>query len=282
MQIIEMIDDYARMVEESKTIGKFNAYKAYTEKFPDLFGFIFEHLYMQPISALQGLIEQADFECLLKQGLENRRIGMARQIVTSASAVADDLDFDKDFRIYLGMELGNIGGCLASVDPARPALFIGTEVTRSAEFINQIVPHEFNHMVRASAVGADLSEINTVLGRAMAEGLAVYYDGLAFNHQPFSDESFALQNGLSQAQIRYLSKSGDSLLTEMETKLDLPPTEALHRDLFIVNSGDDQSCVPGYYYGTSVIARLVESGQSLAELTRLPFRQIYDAYLKLK
>ena len=146
---------------------------------------------MQPISALQGLIEQADFECLLKQGFENRRIGMARQIVTSASAVADDLDFDKDFRIYLGMELGNIGGCLASVDPARPALFIGTEVTRAR--LNSLIRScRMSSIARFVPVRLERSERDYHgTGRAMAEGLAVYYDGLAFNHQPSSDESFA-------------------------------------------------------------------------------------------
>ena len=66
MKTIHMVDDYRILCKEIGTIGKFEAYKSYTQKYPYFFQGVFKYLYCQPIENLRTLIEQVNFQELLQ------------------------------------------------------------------------------------------------------------------------------------------------------------------------------------------------------------------------
>ena len=50
MKIVHMIDDYRILCEETERVGRYEAYKAYTSKYPYFFEGVFRYLYCQPMS----------------------------------------------------------------------------------------------------------------------------------------------------------------------------------------------------------------------------------------
>ena len=76
MKAIHMIDDYRRMCKEAEYVGKFEAYKAYTQKYHGFFNGVFKYLYCQPIENMRAMIEYADFNNLLKVAEDNYKAGM--------------------------------------------------------------------------------------------------------------------------------------------------------------------------------------------------------------
>ena len=65
---------------------------------------------MTDIDNLKGMISDVDFENNLKIALDNKRQGILTEIIKETEKVVSMLNFHKDFDLYLGLELGNIGG----------------------------------------------------------------------------------------------------------------------------------------------------------------------------
>ncbi|NLA79213.1 MAG: hypothetical protein GX853_00470 [Chloroflexi bacterium] len=281
MKLIKMLDDYTVMVEESKTIGQFAAYQAYTEKHPVLFKFIFEGLYMMPLDILKPMIENADFDTLLLNGQKNRADGVEQKVAEMTREVADYYGFEDDFDLYLGMELGNIGGCVGEPVGNRPFMFIGLEILRSDSHWRQLVAHEFNHMVRfwKLARGMKFSDID-FLNRTIAEGLGVC-SGLMIDGKAFSLDVFAKHNGLTEEQHKDLIENESIICTEVRRHFGKPMTVELNNQ-FLVGSLDPQHWQKAYYYGAKIINSLVESGYKLTDLTLISAVDILEAYDSLE
>lgn len=106
-----MIDGYKTLCKESKAVGKFEAYKVYTQKYPYFFQGVFQYLYCQPIENLKPMIEQVDFQKLLQTAENNYQSGMVDYAITSINRIAESMHADYEFTLLLGLELSNIGGC---------------------------------------------------------------------------------------------------------------------------------------------------------------------------
>ena len=55
MKILHMIDNYRILCKEAEETEKFEAYKAYTQKYRAFFQGVFRYLYCQPIERLKFL-----------------------------------------------------------------------------------------------------------------------------------------------------------------------------------------------------------------------------------
>ena len=71
MHVVSMLDDYRAMCESAESDGKFEAYKAYTAKYPVLFSSVMKYLYQCPMEALREYVESSDIKKLLLQGEES-------------------------------------------------------------------------------------------------------------------------------------------------------------------------------------------------------------------
>lgn len=108
MNIINMVDDFKLLCKEMNDIGKFQAYKIYTKKYPQLFEGVFKGLYMTNIDNLKDMINCVDFSKNLKIAQDNEKNGIVEQIIKEAKKVVALLNFTEDFDLYIGMELGNL------------------------------------------------------------------------------------------------------------------------------------------------------------------------------
>lgn len=277
MHVVDMLPDYETLVAQSAFLGKQKAYRDYTAKYPALFGFFFKYLFMAPIEALGNLVEETSFESLLELSCQNYAFGLTKLIEDTALESSQRLNFRDTFAIYMGVNLGNIGGATLVPPGGQPAIYIGIDRQISPEFIRQIVPHEVNHMVRAVATAKNMEELSGFSERTVMEGLAVYY-GLVFAGQSFSWESFAWQNGLQPAHLNYLKDNASELASEVRSHFGKKMTPELHQQFFVNQSEDPSACLSGYYYGTKLVAELVNAGHPVEMLTRMPTEDILACY----
>lgn len=169
MNVINMTDDFQMLCKEAKVIGNFEVYKHYTMKYPVLFEGVFKGLYMAEIDNLKDLINHVEFERNLKIVQDNEKRVISSGIIKEVEKVASLLKFNKDFDLYLGMELGNIGGFSGPNLNGKPLIYIGLDRKIDETFIKYFVPHEMNHMVRTDGI----KEINPLdfIERVITEGL---------------------------------------------------------------------------------------------------------------
>jgi hypothetical protein len=276
MQIIDMMPDYQEMVRQINEIGSFEAYKRYTQKYPQLFGAILQYLYMTDLDKLRPLIENVDFGTLLKTAKSNRSIGLMTQITTIAEHAATDLGADGDFTLYLGLEMGNIGGF--SGDPNRQILYIGTEKPLTKELISYLVPHEVNHMVRTNAL-PDI-DMFSFSERVISEGLGTYY-ALKYNQLPFTAQGIAKVLFISPTQANNLLNNSDSLLQEMTPYFGKPMTQELMQQYFTYSTANQEIALPGYFIGMVICQHLVNAGNSIDSVTKTPSERIMQTYFEL-
>ena len=281
MKVIKMLDDFALMVNEAQATSYFEAYEFYTDRYKALFNNVFEGLYMQPIEALKPMIETTNFSRLLANGIKNRENGMEEKIIEFTSEVAQWYGFDDGFDLYLGMELGNIGGFVGEPVGDHPFLFIGLDQPRNENHFQQLVAHEFNHMVRfwELARGIKFTEIDFT-NRVIAEGLGVYA-GLVFDNLPFTLKNFADHNALVEDQYQNLLSNEAQLCADVRKHFGVAMSQELNRT-YMMGGLDADNWQKGYYYGTKIINSLVESGYSLKDLTIMPAEEIVNRYDSLK
>lgn len=280
MRIIRMLDDFAVMVADARSGDVFDAFRRYTEKYPVLFKTVFSGLYMRPLDALRPMIENADFARLLDNGIKNRESGMEQKLIALSEEVAGWYGFDEDYDLYLGMELGNIGGFVGEPVADRPFMFIGLDQKRTESHFRQLMAHEFNHMVRYWKIGrgqrfADIDFTN----RVIAEGLAVC-GGAFFDGQTFSPEWFARHNVLTEEQFQDLITNETAICADVRSHFGEPTSSELN-SAYLLGSLSADHWQKGYYYGAKMINSLVEVGYCLNELTVMPADKIIEAYDRL-
>ena len=274
MHIIDMMPDYQDLVRQINEIGAFEAYKRYTQKYPQLFGAILQYLYMTDLEGLRPLINNVDFVALLKTAESNRSIGYMTPTIQIAEHAATDLGADGDFTLYLGLEMGNIGGF--SGDPNRQILYIGTDKPLTKELISYLVPHEVNHMVRTNAL-PDI-DMFSFSERLISEGLGTYY-ALKYNHLPFTAQGIAKVLFISPAQANKLLTNSDSLLQDMSPYFGKPMTQELMHQYFTYSTANQEIVLPGYFIGMVICKRLVEAGTSINSITKITSDRILQTYL---
>lgn len=277
MKTIHMIDDYRILCKEAESIGKFEAYKAYTQKYPCFFQGVFQYLYCQPLENLKPMIEQVDFQALLQVAEENYRLGMVDYTVDSISKFVESMNADFEFTFLLGLEMSNIGGCATPSDTGNPHLYIGIDKPLTKEWIDMFVPHEMFHMVRHHVTQDSNSE--TVFSRTIEEGLASYASLWAHNME-WNVSNAAKTLGISENQVGNLINATDKLLEKLVLDGDKPITSETMKDYFIVESVDVEFPVIGYYIGLYLTHLSVNNGVNFEQFVSMSRDEIIDMWFK--
>ncbi|MBQ7145141.1 MAG: hypothetical protein IJR95_00005 [Lachnospiraceae bacterium] len=266
MRIISMLEDYREMCNDAELQGKFEAYKKYTEKYPCLFNAVQKYLYNCPLDALRDYIEGSDIIALLHQGETNYARGVFSQVSNYVDTCRKRMDISFPFDLYLGLELGNIGGASLPVEEEKQFVYIGMDRPIDYAFCDFFVPHELHHLLRIHCTGERDSV--TLRARMVSEGLASYCP-LWINDLPWNKETAAQSLGIKQESAQYMLEHADYLIKEMWEQGDKPLDQEIMLRFFATTDENEKVCVPGYFVGLWLTHALVEQGYDFMSLTKM-------------
>jgi uncharacterized protein YjaZ len=273
---MHMLADYRTLAKQAVTDGPFPAYQAYTEKYPALFKSLLDYLYMTELEALRPLVEQTDFDAHLQAAEKNQADGYLDDIVSQIQAIADKLGFAQDFDLYLGLELGNLGGC--ALKASRPFVYIAIDRPLNASTLRFLLPHEFNHMVRINALPEiDMFDFQE---RTISEGLGAYAP-IAHYDLPYTAETISSARGFPLEITQDLIRRQQEIHDRVTAHFGEPLTPELMQQFFIVNYNFEETPLDGYFVGMQIIHALIEDGTAFNVLTEMPCEEIWQSYLDL-
>ena len=277
MKIIHMINEFKLLCEDIETTGKYEAYKAYTEKYPYFFQGVFKYLYCQPIENLKEMIEQADFNMLLKHAEENYKMGKIDYIIDFMNIFIKKMNVDFDFSFLIGIEMGNIGGCASPCDTGDPHLYIGIDRPLDKENIGMIISHELYHMLRSYMTKE--STLDTVFSRMVEEGLASYSSLWAHNME-WNAINVAKTLSVSEKQANNLLNNTNMLIERIVADGEKPISVETMSEYFVACENDVEFPVIGYYVGLYLTHLSVEQGLEFERFISMPLKDIIDLWLK--
>ena len=257
MKILHMIDNYKTLCKESESVGKFEAYKAYTQKYPYFFQGVFQYLYCQPIENLKPMIEQVDFQKLLQTAEENYQSGMVDYAIASINRFVECMHADFEFTFLLGLELSNIGGCATPSNTTETQLYIGIDKPLDREWIDYFVSHEMFHMVRSYLTQDSVPD--KVFSRTIEEGLASYAS-LWAQSKEWNIVNVAKTLNVSETQAKNLMNHTDTLLERLISDGNKPISSETMKGYFTAQTFDDEFPVIGYYIGLYLTHQSVKNG----------------------
>ena len=272
-----MINEFKLLCEDIETTGKYEAYKAYTEKYPYFFQGVFKYLYCQPIENLKEMIEQADFNMLLKHAEENYKMGKIDYIIDFMNIFIKKMNVDFDFSFLIGLEMGNIGGCASPCDTGDPHLYIGIDRPLDKENIGMIISHELYHMLRAYMTKE--STLDTVFSRMVEEGLASYSSLWAHNIE-WNAINVAKTLSVSEKQANNLLNNTNMLIERIVADGEKPISVETMSEYFVACENDVEFPVIGYYVGLYLTHLSVEQGLEFERFISMPLKDIIDLWLK--
>jgi hypothetical protein len=255
------VDEFSACVEEAQRVGKWEAWKdGYFESFRGVFQPMLDIVYRFELDGLKPYVEALDFDASLR---------VARRFVAEGGVDRMRAAFDRciealppvaSFPVYLIVGIGHANGM--ALPAAEPYVFLGLECSgEAAAGLDGLIAHEYNHLVRVQAFYGDIDPLSLTVGDfAISEGLATVF-ALDLLGQDLSPETIA-------ASISNLGDPASAVEREPEMRADLlahwdsvPDREAIDR---FIGSGT------AYLVGGLMIARLLEEGHDILELTRTP------------
>lgn len=271
MRIISMLEEYREMCNDAEAQGKFGAYKKYTQKYPVLFNAVQKYLYNCPIDALREYIEGSDLTALLHQGEANYERGVFSHITDLVDCTRKRMGISFPFDLYLGMELGNIGGASLPVEEGKQFVYIGMDRPIDFTFCEFFVPHELHHLLRIHCTGEKDSV--TLRSRMVSEGLASYCP-LWINNLPWNQETIAQSLGINKKSAQYMLEHSDSLIKETWIEGDKPLDQEMMLRFFVTTDDNENVHVPGYFVGMCLTHALVEQGYDFMKLTTMQTSEV--------
>lgn len=277
MEIIHMIDDFDILCEKEIEIGHFESYHQYTMKYPELFDGIFRGLYMTELENLKPMIDTVDFQQSLKIAKKNYENGVVQEISDLAEKIASLLNFKEDFDIYLGLELGNIGGFAGSNPKGRPFIYIGLDRVIDQSFLKYIIPHEMNHMVRSY----ENKNINMFdfMERTITEGLGSICPIVLYN-MDYTINTISSSLNLPNNEVKRLVDDSKLLIHEITEEFGTPLNEEKMKKYFTWSNQDedDKYYLSGYYVGMEIVKALIDIGYDFDKLTIMSSKLIWQKY----
>lgn len=266
MRVVSMLDDYRKMCDFAEVHGKFEAYRAYAAKYPTLFNAVEKYLYNCPLDALKDYIEGSDLKALLLQGEANYENGLFTFVSDCVESCRKRMGIDFPFDLYLGLELGNIGGASLPVEEGNPFVYIGMDKAFDSTFCNIFVPHELHHLLRIHHTGE--KDSITLKARMVSEGLASYCP-LWIEDLPWNTEIIAQTLGIKQKSAKYMMENADVIIKELWAEGDKSLDQEIMMRFFAATNEDENVCVPGYFVGLWLTHALVEQGYDFMKLTNM-------------
>ncbi len=271
MRVISMLDDYRKMCNSSEAQGNYEAYKIYAAKYPTLFNAVEKYLYNCTLDNLKDYIEGCNFIALLQQGEANYENGLFDWIPDYVESCSKRMGIDFQFNLYLGLELGNIGGASLPVEDEIQFVYIGMDRPVDSEFCTFFVPHELHHLLRIHRTGE--KDSITLKARMVSEGLASYCP-LWLENLQWNTETIALSLGIKQKSAQYMLEHSDSLIKELWVEGDKSLNQEVMTHFFTTSNKDDNVCIPGYFVGILLTHMLVEQGYNFMNLTNMDTPEI--------
>jgi len=276
MKTVHMIEDFRKILASDKR--RFEAFREYTQKYSAFFGGVFKYLYHCPIEAIEPMIEKADLETGLHNAEENYKNGICDMVISSARKTAELLGADMDFELLLGLEMRNIGGCSIPCADGVSRLYMGIDRPLTAESISILVPHEMFHMLHAA--GAGINENETLLDRAVEEGIATFIP-MWISGMDESLPNMAAVLFTDEGSAEKLIAGRDSILQEILDRRDEPLTAEHMRDFFTALGSS--LGIKGYYAGLYLTMNAVKNGFDMTRCIGTPTKElarIFTSYLK--
>jgi uncharacterized protein YjaZ len=212
-----------------------------------------------------------NFNCLLKKAQQNVQQNICDKIIANTQKHSKILGIDYDFTLYLGLEMGNIGGTSLSSIDNHPFLYIGIDRELAPDFINMFLPHELNHMQRGYGIDEPVSM--TLFSRMIAEGLASYTP-IWLHKMEWNTENISKAMSLNISQVEYLLNNTQQILNRICDVGDVPITPQVMEEFFTMKDEYVKVCLPGYYVGMHLVHVLVSEGMDFAALCVMPTKQI--------
>lgn len=270
MAIINMLDDFRVLVEESKQIGKWDAFKAYYGKYTKLWDSIVAYLYMINLEGLEPTIETIDFEQLLLQVEKNRH--QIDEIISLVQKAVEDLGFTEEYDLYIGAGLGHVNGTSLLGD--KPIIYFGIECIGDSD-MEYLVPHQVSHMIRGFYTKSINS--NAFEERVITEGIGTIYP-ILFNKCPIDVEHMAKALIMPRDTVERLLAQEVDLTREVFKKMEFTITPELMRKFFVYNPTEKEETLTGYFIGMRIIERLVEKGVTIQKIITLSADKIISKY----
>ena len=267
--IILGIEEFKTCIEQSRKLGKWEAWKRiYFERFKGAFQPMLDIVYQDELESLKPFVEALDFDAALSNArsfVEARGVAQVCQALDRATGFLPPLE---PFPVYLIIGIGHANGM--ALPAPEPYMFIGLEMTKCQASIDGLVAHEDNHLYRVQAFYRNSDPASLTVGKltvgefTISEGLATVFP-LVLLDQEISATRIAecLPNlGDPKAAIACKPEMHADLLEHW----DQPATrEMITR---FIESG------VAYFVGGLMIARLLEDGYNICELTRMPTEEL--------
>lgn len=275
MKIVHMLADYQILCDHAKTMGKFAAYQEYISRYPAFFEGVFQYLYFSTAEELRPYIENADFDRLLSIGQKNYAAGKFDQIIAATQEISEKMDVSFDFELYLGMEMGNIGGCSVPRKYGVPFVYFGMDRVLDENFIRVFVPHELYHMLRG--VSCPEGDKDSLLSRVVEEGLASFTP-MWLHDMPWNEATVSDLLGLSVSQAGYLMAHTREILEDVLAHCWQPLTAELMQQYFVFSPEGEDPVLGGYFAGLYLSYLSVQQGFDFKKFLTMSCDQVLDTW----
>ena len=262
--IILGIEEFEECIRQSESLGKWEAWKQfYFEPFKSAFQPMLDVVYQDELDSLQPYVEAMDFNAALVNArtfIELDGVDRVRQALRHAM---NALPPEEPFPVYLIVGLGHANGM--ALPASEPYMFIGLEMPTCVASIDGLVAHEYNHLYRVQRFFRNLettpfSISNLTVGEfTISEGLATIFP-LVLSDLEFTPKRIA-------ECLPALGDPDEAVMREATMRADVLEhwDEPATREMIVrfVESG------VAYFVGGLMIARLLNTGHDICELTRM-------------
>ncbi|GEM_PF-1890565 len=255
------VDEFAACVEEARRVGKWEAWKnGYFESFRGVFQPMLDIAYRCELEELKPYVEALDFDAALRVARQFIAEGGVDRVRAAFDRCIEVLPPAASFPVYLLVGIGHANGM--ALPAAEPHIFVGLECSEHVFLgLDGLIAHEYNHLVRVQTFYGDAGPLSLTVGDfAMSEGLATVF-ALDLLGQDYSPERIA-------ASVPNLGDPASAVAREPEMRADL----LAHWDRVADRKMIDRFIGSGtaYLVGGRMIARLLDEGRDVLELTRTP------------
>lgn len=272
MRVINMIDDFKVLIDQVNQVGKWEAFKSYYYKYPEIWEKICGYLYMINLEGLEPTVEHIDFMELLKKVEANQnKIDYIQQ---TAKSVARELEFSQDFELYIGVGLGHING--TALPGNKPMIYIGIEcIDEQIVELEYLIAHEISHMVRSYKI----KEINpnAFKERIITEGIGTLYPLLRAGEE-VNKQTIAKVLFMPEEKVQVLLDNEEELTRKIFEKMEFELNSQLMKRYFMYDGSSEEAQLAGYFIGMRVIERILKTGKSIQKITAMCADDIISKY----
>jgi hypothetical protein len=282
MKIVSGIDAFHAFASAAEAAGPWPAWREHCfEPFREVYMLILRLLYQtQQVDVLRQFIEQMDLEKARERVRRFVDEDVERQVQRLLESAEQLCPISTDYSVYLLPGWGHIDGL--SLPGREPFVYFGLEMHHSRDYLESLVPHEYNHMVRNVAV---LAEELQRLGRPtlkhlmIGEGLATLFP-VVLHGESIEPSSIVAGRMMSEDAATYCIEHEEELFEELSRVWNEEITPELMKEYMSAPSGwlDDKPAKTAYYVGSRIIGDLINQGYDVCTLTRMPTEAIWQLY----